>query len=186
MLWPVDWKKKEQDYRHIRQIQKEVWIVLTDKYNRLGKIIENYKSELIMKGVWRIFNIIFIILGVLTFLQADNEQKLFNEGYISIYFDTAKSEPTSTSSENIGYILNYLKNNPNKKVDIIGYSDETGSADFNNKLSIERAEKVKEILVKAGIDPSRLNPIGKGIDNSVDKNNKYAKGLARKVNFSIK
>jgi OOP family OmpA-OmpF porin len=112
--------------------------------------------------------------------------KLINDGYIAAYFDSNKRVPTSASTDNIGFILNYLRTNPDKSVDIIGYADEIGSSDYNDKLSNERAENIKSILVKAGIEASRLNIVGNGIDNSVDKKSEYARRLVRKVVFKIK
>jgi OOP family OmpA-OmpF porin len=121
--------------------------------------------------------------------NATNEgmlQQFINEGYVAAYFDKNKRQPTNGSSDNIGFILNYLRNNPTKSVDIIGYADELGNTDYNNKLSSDRAQNVKDILVKSGIDASRLNIVGNGVDNSVDKNSEYARRLVRKVVFKIK
>ncbi|MGG7036937.1 MAG: OmpA family protein, partial [Flavobacterium sp.] len=113
-------------------------------------------------------------------------EKLIDQGYIAAYFDSGKSEPTLASADNIGFILNYLKNNPKKSVEIIGYADEIGSVELNNQLTQDRAENVKTILVKAGISPSRLTIVGNGVDNSVDKNSTYTRRLVRKVVFKIK
>jgi OOP family OmpA-OmpF porin len=113
-------------------------------------------------------------------------EKLINDGYVAAYFDEDKRQPTNGSADNIGFILNYLRNSPNKSVDIIGYADELGSNEYNNKLSSDRAQNVKTILTKAGIDASRLNIVGNGVDKSVDKNSEYARRLVRKVVFKIK
>lgn len=111
--------------------------------------------------------------------------KLINDGYIAAYFDTDKRQPTNASTDNIGFILNYLKTNPGKTVDIIGYADVIGNSEYNDKLSSDRSDNVKAILVKAGIDPSRLNIKGNGVDDSVDKTSDYARRLVRKVVFKI-
>jgi len=113
-------------------------------------------------------------------------EKLINDGYVAAYFDSGKTQPTNASTDNIGFILNYLRNNPEKSIDIIGYADELGSSKLNTKLSTDRSQNVKAILMKAGIDSSRLNIVGNGIDNSVDKNSEYARRLVRKVLFQIK
>jgi len=113
-------------------------------------------------------------------------EQLINDGYVAAYFDPNKAQPTNASSDNIGFILNYLKNNPDKSIEITGYADEVGSTDYNNKLSADRAQNVKAILAKAGINPSRLTIVGNGIDSSVDKNSDYARRLVRKVVFKIK
>ena len=112
--------------------------------------------------------------------------QLINEGYIAAYFDTNKAQPNSASTNNIGFILNYLKNNPSKSVEITGYADEIGTNEYNNKLASDRAQNVKTILIKAGISESRLTILSNGEDNSVDKNSEYARRLVRKTVFKIK
>ncbi len=112
--------------------------------------------------------------------------QLINEGYIAAYFDTAKSNPNSASASNIGFILNYLKNNPSRTVDITGYADEIGGTEYNNKLSADRADAVKAILVKAGISESRITITPRGEDDSVDKKSDWARRLVRKAIFKVK
>jgi OOP family OmpA-OmpF porin len=120
-----------------------------------------------------------------TVLSKGMIEQLINDGYIAAYFDKGVSMPTPGSSDNIGFILNYLRNNPNATVEISGYADQVGNSAKNEKLAANRAENIKDILVKAGIDPSRLNAKGAGIDSTVDKNSEYAKRLVRKVVFKL-
>ncbi|MFZ4679875.1 MAG: OmpA family protein, partial [Flavobacterium sp.] len=112
--------------------------------------------------------------------------QLINDGYIAAYFETTKATPNSASASNIGFILNYLKNNPGKNVEIAGYADQTGDSETNNKLANDRAQNVKSILVKAGISESRITIMSRGEDDSVDKKSDWAKRLVRKTVFKIK
>jgi OOP family OmpA-OmpF porin len=82
--------------------------------------------------------------------------------------------------------VKYLKNNPGKSADIIGYADEIGSSSYNTELSRKRAEAVKKVAVNAGIDASRLNVIANGEDTSVNKNSKEARQIVRRVTFQVK
>ena len=52
-------------------------------------------------------------------------------------------------------------------------------------MSQSRAESVKSILVKAGIDASRLNVVSVGEDTSVDKDSEGARKLVRRVTFKV-
>ena len=118
--------------------------------------------------------------------NADMIKRMINEGYVSTYFDPKMSTPTNVSTEGIDFMLTYLRNNPTASIDIIGHADEIGSSEFNQKLALNRAEAVKAILVKAKIDPARLNVISKGEDASVDKNSDGARKLVRRVTFKVK
>lgn len=116
----------------------------------------------------------------------DQIKSTINNGYICTYFDFNVAKPNNTSTEGIDFILTYLRNNPTASVDIIGHADEIGRSAYNDKLSNARATNVKNILLKANIDPSRLNVISAGEDTSVDKTSDGARKLVRKVTFIIK
>lgn len=112
-------------------------------------------------------------------------KNLINEGYVSTYFDYNKSTPTNVSTEGIDFILTYLRNNPTASVDIIGHADELGRSEYNDKLSTARANSVKNTLIKANIDASRLNVVAAGEDSSVDKDSDAARKLVRRVTFRV-
>lgn len=113
-------------------------------------------------------------------------EELINGGYVNVYFDFNSSKPTNASLSGVDFLVKYLKNNPGKSADIIGYSDEIGSSDYNIELSRKRAEAVKTVAVNAGIDASRLNVIANGEDTSVNKNSKEARQIVRRVTFQVK
>jgi outer membrane protein OmpA-like peptidoglycan-associated protein len=121
-------------------------------------------------------------------LLANNEliTSLINGGYVAVYFDFDKSKPTNVSTEGTDFILTYLRNNPTATIDIIGHADEIGRSAYNDKLSDARANNVKNTLVKANIDASRLNVIAAGEDTSVDIDSENARKLVRRVTFRVK
>jgi len=45
---------------------------------------------------------------------------------------------------------------------VIGHTDRVGNAQFNDKLSLQRAERVRGELVKLGIAESRIQVAGRG------------------------
>lgn len=121
-------------------------------------------------------------------LLSNNEliTSLINGGYVAVYFDFNKSTPTNVSTEGTDFMLTYLRNNPNASIDIVGHADEIGRSDYNDKLSNARAANVKNTLVKANVDPSRLNVIAAGEDTSVDIDSENARKLVRRVTFRVK
>lgn len=112
-------------------------------------------------------------------------EELINDGYVNVYFDFNSSKPTNASLSGVDFLVKYMKNNPSSKAEIIGYADEIGNTDYNNKLSQKRAEAVKNVVTQAGIDASRLTVTGNGEDTSVDKNSAAARQIVRRVTFKV-
>ncbi|KFF17903.1 OmpA family protein [Flavobacterium hydatis] len=118
--------------------------------------------------------------------EKDLVKEMINDKYYSVYFDFNKSTPIENSTAAIDVVLTYLRKNPSVSLDIIGYADQVGKSEYNDKLSNLRANNVKTILEKAGISSSRLNVVGKGADTSIEKNSEEARRLARRVTFQVR
>ena len=61
--------------------------------------------------------------------------------------------------DNLGQLM---QKQPERKVEIEGFTDSTGSAETNRKLSEARAVAVKQALVERGVDPARIQTRGMG------------------------
>jgi outer membrane protein OmpA-like peptidoglycan-associated protein len=59
-------------------------------------------------------------------------------------------------------LADFLKQNPKRNVLIEGHTDNTGAEDFNLRLSQQRADAVKGLLVARGVGPERVNTKGYG------------------------
>lgn len=116
----------------------------------------------------------------------DIVKDMINDKYYSVYFDFNKSTPIENSTAAIDVVLTYLRKTPSASLDILGYADQVGSSEYNEKLSNLRANNVKTILEKAGISSSRLNVIPNGADTSIQKDSEEARRLARRVTFRVK
>jgi outer membrane protein OmpA-like peptidoglycan-associated protein len=78
-------------------------------------------------------------------------------------FATGKAEiEMAKSKEQLDNIVAILKAFPTVKLKIGGYTDNTGPADANKKISGERASAVMKALVDAGIAADRLEAEGYG------------------------
>ncbi|QYJ67959.1 OmpA family protein [Flavobacterium litorale] len=114
-------------------------------------------------------------------------KELINGGYVNVYFDFNKDIPNEESVGGVNFLIKYLNDNPSATADVIGYADEVGNSDYNQALSNRRAENVKQILVDAGIDGSRLNIVANGEDTSAAASgSKYARKVVRRVTFILK
>ena len=103
-----------------------------------------------------------------------------------LVFDTGKDTLQSSSQEQLGNVAAILKAYPNVHVKIGGYTDNTGDAAANQKLSSDRAKNVMDALVAAGVDPSRLESEGYGdqhpiADNSTEDGRAQNRRIALRV-----
>ena len=55
-----------------------------------------------------------------------------------------------------------LQSYPNSVVQVIGHTDNTGTAAFNQDLSERRAQSVASVLTQSGVSPGRVQVIGRG------------------------
>ena len=87
-----------------------------------------------------------------------------------LLFDTGKASLKPDSKEEVKNIAEILKAYPAVEIKVGGYTDNTGSADLNKKLSQQRAETVMNELVQMGISKSRLAAEGYGPEFPVATN----------------
>lgn len=81
----------------------------------------------------------------------------------TVIFRQGKSVVDKAQYANIELIAQYMKNHPEANVEIKGYASPEGSKELNQKLSEQRAEAVKNILVKKyKISADRLTTKGMG------------------------
>ena len=112
-------------------------------------------------------------------------KKLIDEGYVKVYFQFDSAKPEAYSLDAINYLIKYMADHPTANAELVGYSDELGSTDYNQTLSERRALAVYNILVATGVSGDRLTHKGAGVDSSVDKGSSPARQLVRCVTFSV-
>ena len=71
-----------------------------------------------------------------------------------------------------------------RKIVVAGHTDSRGSASFNKRLSLSRAESVRTFLVNAGVSSDRISAVGKGKDEPI-ADNKSAEGRANNRRVEI-
>jgi outer membrane protein OmpA-like peptidoglycan-associated protein len=77
-----------------------------------------------------------------------------------IYFDQGSSEIKSTELSKVRQMGAFLEQYPNKHLKLVGHTDPKGTAQENQQLALERATKVRDVLVSQGADSKRLQVEG--------------------------
>jgi OOP family OmpA-OmpF porin len=87
-----------------------------------------------------------------------------------VNFDFNSSVVRPESRPVLDQAATLLKQNPGVHVVVKGYTDSIGSAEYNQALSVRRAEAVYRYLVNLGVDPERLTVEGFGKTNPIASN----------------
>jgi SH3 domain-containing YSC84-like protein 1 len=88
----------------------------------------------------------------------------------NVRFATGKAEIAPDSETGLNEAVTALKEHPDWKIRVEGYTDNVGSHDANVKLSSDRAEAVMNWLASHGVDRDRLSSKGFGEAHPVAKN----------------
>ena len=83
-----------------------------------------------------------------------------------IYFSFNRITIRPSEVSKLKSIFHILKENPEMKVTVTGWCDTRGSVAVNRRISRQRAQALKNWLVKRGIAASRISVVGKGSDGS--------------------
>lgn len=104
----------------------------------------------------------------------------------NIKFELNSDVLDSVSYNEIASVAAYLKENKNIKVEISGFTDNTGSEEHNLELSLRRAESVKKALVAMKVSAQRISTKGYGQNRPVAPNdNEENRALNRRVEMRI-
>ncbi len=95
-----------------------------------------------------------------------------------VNFETGKSALLPESQATLNDVAGSLKANADIRVEVQGHTDNTGSAATNRRLSLARANAVRQYLIDQGVDGSRLVAKGYGPSKPV-ASNKTADGRAQ-------
>ncbi|MGR5236504.1 OmpA family protein [Vibrio alfacsensis] len=85
-------------------------------------------------------------------------------------FALNSTELNANSAEKLNDLVAFLNEYPQANVEVIGYTDTSGAAAYNQKVSEKRAESVAHALVEKGIDASRIHARGEGENNPIASN----------------
>lgn len=80
----------------------------------------------------------------------------------TLYFLEGKDELTADSKIELEKVFGELKRRPLPDIAVIGHTDTVGGLAYNDRLSLARAERLREMLVELGIPAERIEAAGRG------------------------
>ncbi|HMT93154.1 OmpA family protein [uncultured Thiothrix sp.] len=95
-------------------------------------------------------------------LEKSTDKKNVSSARLYFPFRSSKPELADSTKEYFDDLIGFLAANPTAKVKIIGHTDNVGDADINEKLGLQRAERIRSLLVKRGAPADRVEASSKG------------------------
>jgi outer membrane protein OmpA-like peptidoglycan-associated protein len=103
-----------------------------------------------------------------------------------VLFDTGKAQLKSGSLRVLDQVAEFLEQNPERHVQVEGFTDSQGTDDFNLQLSQNRADAVAQAIIQRGIAAERVRARGYGEQYPVASNSSAgSRQLNRRVEIVV-
>ncbi len=103
-----------------------------------------------------------------------------------VFFDFNASDLKGSSYPELDRSVKLMKAVPTMQVEIAGYTDSIGTAEYNRQLSEYRANAVRDYLIRNGIAKNRIQAHGYGEDSPIaDNGTEAGRAENRRVEFVV-
>ena len=103
-----------------------------------------------------------------------------------VLFDTGKAQLKTGATRSIDQIAAFLKENPDRRVQVEGFTDSQGPDEYNLELSQSRADSVAMAIIQRGVDAQRVRALGYGEGYPVASNDSAgSRQLNRRVEIIV-
>ena len=151
--------------------EKERIILMPDKDGKVGRVdVRTSKGEKELSTAWATAS---IKGGEPVAGQATREEVVGRYGgvidglpprpqRIELNFELGSDRLTAQSRAQVPGIQRMMKEYPAPEVIVIGHTDALGAPAYNDRLSLDRAKRVVELLVEAGVPREMIQAVGRG------------------------
>lgn len=117
--------------------------------------------------------------------QADGSVKLDIPGSVLFATDSAVINPSFRQT--LDDIAGTLNQHPDTIVNVVGHTDSKGAADYNQRLSQNRAASVSQYLSSRGVSAARISAVGQGESMPVaDNSTEAGRAQNRRVELFVR
>jgi outer membrane protein OmpA-like peptidoglycan-associated protein len=105
----------------------------------------------------------------------------------SVTFDTSSYAIKPSFAPVLDQLAQTMQQNPEIVASVVGHTDSTGSLQYNQTLSVNRAESVTGYLGQRGVAPQRLSATGMGPSQPIaDNNTEAGRAANRRVEIYLR
>ncbi|WP_136065018.1 OmpA family protein [Modicisalibacter radicis] len=103
-----------------------------------------------------------------------------------VTFGVDSSELSGEARQALNDVTAVLRQYPETRITVAGYTDSTGAEDYNQRLSERRAAAVSDYLVQGGVESQRLSRVGHGESQPVASNDtEQGRAQNRRVEITV-
>lgn len=118
--------------------------------------------------------------------QLSHEPFIIDKLTLRFNFEFNSTDLDEQSMKYLDDLSEALKENPHMHVKLTGHTDNIGSASFNQRLSVYRANVVRNYLIDRGVDGEKIQADGKGLSEPLNANRtEEERALNRRVELVI-
>jgi len=150
---------------------RDLVVLLPDKDGKVGKVlVQNPKGETVLESAYAAARTSGS--GLQRNAASQSEVKdVFGTTLtampprpisFTLYFESGTDEFTEQSKQEVKRVIAEMARRQAPEITVIGHTDQAGPDPTNDALSLQRAERVKSILVDMGISPERILTAGRG------------------------
>ncbi len=144
------------DYRYFATLDPEF-----KRWDGNARVDSEYKTHNIMAGLTYTFGAVDAIAPAPVVTPAPAEPVAIARSYI-VFFDWNSTAITPEAQAIIQDAASAASSLGVSRIELTGHADRSGSAAYNQRLSVRRAEAVKKVLVGLGVPASAITTVGKG------------------------
>jgi outer membrane protein OmpA-like peptidoglycan-associated protein len=115
-----------------------------------------------------------LLLQFNTILQTRDTARGLIVNMSDVLFDTAKHSLRSLAREKLAKVAGIISGHPGLRLDVEGFTDSVGGDDYNQKLSEQRGESVRDYLTGQGVLSTSITSQGFGKNQPVASNDTAA------------
>jgi outer membrane protein OmpA-like peptidoglycan-associated protein len=150
---------------------QDLVVLLPDKDGKVGKVIvHNSKGEAVLDSAYAAARTSSSGLQRNTVTQSELKD-VFGSALtampprpisFTLYFESGTDEFTEQSKQEVKRVIAEMARRQAPEITVIGHTDQVGPDPTNDALSLQRAERVRSILVGMGIPPEHILTAGRG------------------------